>query len=37
MLEHLSCDQVDRAGTAKPGEEMAQGGLINVYKYMKGR
>ena len=27
----------DRAGILQPGEEKAQGDLINVYKYLKGR
>ena len=28
--------RAERAGTVQPGEEEAQGYLINVYKYLKG-
>jgi len=35
-LEHLSCEERLRDMGLQPGEETAQGNLINVYKYLKG-
>jgi len=35
-LEHLMRRKAERAGTVQPGEEKAQGDLINVYKFLKG-
>ena len=34
--EHLPDEERLRAGTVQPGEENAQGDLINMYKYLKG-
>ena len=35
-LEHLSSEHRLRAGTVQPGEEKAQGDLVNVYQHLKG-
>jgi len=32
----LPWGKAERAGTVQPGEEEAQGDLINIYKYLKG-
>ena len=35
-LEHLFYEERLRAGTVQPGQEKAQGDVINVYQYLMG-